>query len=91
MNARITKPSAPLFGSSRKPAEPARKALPAPASETEQSGPPGSPDRSAVVSTKLDGARLAKLDRLGKRIGGLVAATRSATLRWLLDQHAEEP
>lgn len=48
-----------------------------------------SADGAETVSTRLDPPRMAKLDRLRARVGGLVLATRSATLRWLLDQFEE--
>lgn len=94
MNPRRTvRPYRPPVGASHDPQgnAPQRPALPAPAVETtgrsndppSKRRPPGA--RQVTVGTKLDADGLAKLDRLCRRAGGLVSATRSATIRWLIE------
>lgn len=49
---------------------------------------PTDPD-GETISTRLNRSLVAKLDRLRRKLGGTVALTRSAALRWLLEQHPE--
>jgi hypothetical protein len=81
----------PIRDLSRRQTPTPRPALPAPIVDQgkgQAPAPPPSPDRLVTVSTKLDQPRLAKLDRIARKLG-LVKVGRSAALRWVLDQHKE--
>lgn len=58
--------------------------------------PPRTAKTLLGVSAKMDAEDLAKLDRIRRQLGGFQPATRSAAIRWLIQQaqeshHAPEP
>ena len=90
MNVRKPHPRASLNTGGRpiQPAEPEPQPEP-PAADPPKPKPARTAKTLLPVSAKLEAVDLAKLDRIRRQLGGIQPVTRSAAIRWLIQQAQE--